>query len=110
MGVAHGDYTFDCFTHKKAVMRRDDHTIFDIPQRYPPYNDFSLQLFRINGMLPNMPYISSNTFKLCFFTLLAVTIGNKVTGNWDFIPFSNILKKISFSISLKDGSFTFSWK
>ena len=71
MGNAHGNYSFDCFSHKKAVMRRDDHTIFDIPQRYPPYTDFSLMLFRVNAKLPNMPHITQGTFKLTVFAAFA---------------------------------------
>eukprot|EP00606_Chrysophyceae_sp_TOSAG23-5_P000616 GSChrysophyteH2.ASY1.ANO1.1499.1 assembled CDS len=71
MGNAHGNYSFDCFSHKKAVMRRDDHTIFDIPQRYPPYTDFSLMLFRVNAKLPNMPHISEGAFKLAVFAGVA---------------------------------------
>lgn len=63
MGCCHGEHNFACFSHNKAVMRRDDHTILDIPQRYPPYNDFSLTLFRLNAKLPNMPYISNRFFK-----------------------------------------------
>ena len=71
MGNAHGNYSFDCFSHKKAVMRRDDHTIFDIPQRYPPYTDFSLMLFRVNAKLPNMPHISEGAFKMAVFAGVA---------------------------------------
>ena len=62
MGCAHGDYNFECFSHKKAVMRRDDHTILDIPQRYPPYTPFALKLFELNAKLPNVPYISERLF------------------------------------------------
>jgi len=63
MGSCHGEHNFACFSHNKAVMRRDDHSLLDIPQRYPPYNDFSLSLFRLNAKLPNVPYISHRFFQ-----------------------------------------------
>ncbi|KAF4697927.1 Eukaryotic translation initiation factor 5A-1 [Perkinsus olseni] len=34
-GSYHGKYSFECFSHKKAVLSRP--TILDVPQRYPPY-------------------------------------------------------------------------
>eukprot|EP00605_Chrysophyceae_sp_TOSAG23-4_P002144 GSChrysophyteH1.ASY1.ANO1.2372.1 assembled CDS len=75
MGAAHGKHSFDCFSHKKAVMRRDDHSVLDIPQRYPPYNDFSLMLFRVNAKLPNLPYISENLFKgVTFMGFVAISV------------------------------------
>ncbi|KAF4676281.1 Eukaryotic translation initiation factor 5A-1 [Perkinsus chesapeaki] len=34
-GSYHGKYSFECFSHKKAVLSRP--TVLDVPQRYPPY-------------------------------------------------------------------------
>ncbi len=72
MGQSHGYHNFECFSHKKAVMRRDDHTCFDIQQRYPPYNDFALTMFKLNAHLPNVPYISSSFFKTTLLLAAAV--------------------------------------
>lgn len=33
MGGYHGKFSFDCFSHKRPIMRRDDHLILDAPQR-----------------------------------------------------------------------------
>ncbi len=35
MGVYHGKYSFDTFSHKKSVIKKT--TLFDLPLRYPPY-------------------------------------------------------------------------
>ncbi len=33
MGGYHGKFSFECFSHKKPIMRRDDHMILDVPAR-----------------------------------------------------------------------------
>lgn len=44
VGRYHGPYSFDTFSHKRAVMRR---TFFpDLPQRYPPYNKLPMGLVK----------------------------------------------------------------
>jgi aldehyde dehydrogenase (NAD+) len=37
MGAFHGRYTFDAFSHAKAVVRRSMHADLDV--RYPPFTD-----------------------------------------------------------------------
>ena len=41
-------------------MRRDDHRIFDVPFRYPPYTTFGLKVFR--SAVVNGPSFTSITF------------------------------------------------
>lgn len=43
-GRYHGKFSFDTFTHEKAVLRRSFLTDFWF--RYPPWNDYKLQLFK----------------------------------------------------------------
>jgi len=38
MGSYHGKFSFDCFTHHKAVIRRSN--ALDVSLRYPPYSSF----------------------------------------------------------------------
>ncbi|XP_030522351.2 aldehyde dehydrogenase family 3 member F1-like [Rhodamnia argentea] len=44
MGRCHGKFSFDAFSHQKAVMRRS--FLVDFWFRFPPWNDHKLQLFR----------------------------------------------------------------
>ncbi|KAI3414778.1 uncharacterized protein J3R85_015956 [Psidium guajava] len=44
MGNYHGKFSFDTFSHRKAVMRRS--FLVDFWFRFPPWNDHKLQLFR----------------------------------------------------------------
>ncbi|KAK3408558.1 hypothetical protein EUGRSUZ_J00772 [Eucalyptus grandis] len=44
MGRYHGKFSFDTFSHQKAVMRRS--FLVDVWFRFPPWNDHKLQLFR----------------------------------------------------------------
>lgn len=39
LGAYHGKLTFDCFVHKKAVMKSTTRKMLDVPLRYPPYSD-----------------------------------------------------------------------
>ncbi len=57
LGVAHGKASFESFSQKRGVLRRDDHYFVDVPQRYPPYSNFSIGIFYVNAKLPIMPYI-----------------------------------------------------
>jgi hypothetical protein len=58
MGGYHGKFSFECFSHRRTVMRRDDHMLLDVPVRYPPYNDTSLRIFRNAAKLPSLPIIT----------------------------------------------------
>ncbi|MDD5476193.1 MAG: aldehyde dehydrogenase [Syntrophales bacterium] len=44
MGSYHGKASFDTFTHRRSVMKRS--TLFDLPLRYPPYNEGRLRMLR----------------------------------------------------------------
>ena len=44
MGVYHGQFGFDTFSHLKTVMKRS--FWLDIPLRYPPFSRFKLQLLK----------------------------------------------------------------
>ncbi|KAM7523409.1 hypothetical protein LguiA_013311 [Lonicera macranthoides] len=44
-GRYHGKFSFDTFTHEKAVLKRID-LLFDIWFRYPPWNDKKLMLLK----------------------------------------------------------------
>jgi aldehyde dehydrogenase (NAD+) len=43
-GAYHGKYSFDCFSHFKAVNRKS--LLIDLPFRYPPYNATKLRLIK----------------------------------------------------------------
>eukprot|EP00598_Pedospumella_elongata_P006884 CAMPEP_0184985614 /NCGR_PEP_ID=MMETSP1098-20130426/14206_1 /TAXON_ID=89044 /ORGANISM="Spumella elongata, Strain CCAP 955/1" /LENGTH=500 /DNA_ID=CAMNT_0027509707 /DNA_START=33 /DNA_END=1532 /DNA_ORIENTATION=- len=59
MGGYHGHFSFTCFSHRRPILRRDDHAILDVPFRYPPYSDFALSIFRFAMSLPiNQPRIT----------------------------------------------------
>lgn len=36
-GAYHGKHSFDCFTHKKSVLRSSSAKLLDLPLKYPPY-------------------------------------------------------------------------
>ncbi|GMH00050.1 hypothetical protein Nepgr_001889 [Nepenthes gracilis] len=44
-GRYHGKFSFDTFSHEKAVLRRT--SLPDFWFRYPPWNDYKLELFRL---------------------------------------------------------------
>ncbi|MEG2192545.1 MAG: aldehyde dehydrogenase [Oscillospiraceae bacterium] len=44
MGSYHGAYSFETFTHEKAIL--ENKNILDIPLRYPPYKKASLKLIK----------------------------------------------------------------
>lgn len=45
MGAYHGKFSFDVFSHKKAVLSRG--FIGDVPVRYPPYTKGKLRLLKV---------------------------------------------------------------
>lgn len=44
-GRYHGKYSFDTFSHEKAVMHRN--LCLEIEPRYPPWNKFKLEFIRL---------------------------------------------------------------
>ena len=84
MGQYHGKFSFDCFSHPRTVMRRDDHMLLDVPFRYPPYTAHGLSIFRIAAKLPAIPAISRSAFHL---SLLGAALGLAIylADKYDFI-------------------------
>ena len=50
-----GKFSFECFSHRRAIMRRDDHMLLDVPVRYPPYTKTALKVFKAAAGLPAIP-------------------------------------------------------
>ena len=47
-GRYHGKYSFDAFSHEKAVLHRSFY--LDLEARHPPWNDFKLKFLRFAYM------------------------------------------------------------
>lgn len=63
LGAYHGKYSFEAFTHKRSVMRRDDHSLLDVSVRYPPYTVFGENFFKFVCMkIPSLPAVSQGVF------------------------------------------------
>ncbi len=88
LGVAHGKASFEAFSQKRGVLRRDDHYYADVPQRYPPYSNFSIGIFYLNAKLPVMPYIGKWQARLGFAALAAACTAY-MTG-WLPVPSDSI--------------------
>ncbi len=88
MGGYHGKFSFDCFSHKRSVLLRDDHKILDIPIRYPPYTDFGLSVLRAAAGAPDIPHIKPFRLLGCTVAagIVAVAIASLVArgppANW----------------------------
>jgi aldehyde dehydrogenase (NAD+) len=59
MGGYHGWYSFECFSHKRAVLHRNDQKIFDVYLRYPPATPFALSFFKWIFKAPALPAVTS---------------------------------------------------
>lgn len=57
LGGYHGKFSFECFSHRRPILRRDDHRILDVPLRYPPYTKFGENFLKIAAKLPDLPPI-----------------------------------------------------
>ena len=64
IGGYHGKFSFEEFSQKRSVMRRDDHSLLDVSVRYPPYTDFGINFFRFIGKIPALPAVSKAAFFL----------------------------------------------
>lgn len=64
MGCYHGKYSFDEFSHLKAVMYKQN--ILDMPARYPPYTGFKRSLIYVRRH-----YTHNTNHFLCVFALRA---------------------------------------
>ncbi|GAV72188.1 Aldedh domain-containing protein [Cephalotus follicularis] len=65
IGRYHGKYSFDTFSHEKAVMQRSFFP--ELEARNPPWNDFKLQFIKL-------------AFKFDYFGLLLLLLGMKRVG------------------------------
>lgn len=74
MGGYHGRFSFEAFSHRRTIMRRDDHRIFDVPIRYPPYTTGGLSLFRFAAKGGSLPSITGRTVALTCFLAVAAAV------------------------------------
>lgn len=74
VGSYHGKFSFDDFSHMRAVMRRDDHMFLDAPQRYPPYTDSNKKFLLAAAGLPPLPAIHPKTFKIAVLTSVMAAV------------------------------------
>ena len=81
LGFYHGKFSFESFSHKKSVMRRDDHSLLDVPVRYPPYSKFAQDFFEFAAKLPSAPAVSQTTFWIGTGTLVVASIAAIVIGS-----------------------------
>jgi aldehyde dehydrogenase (NAD+) len=58
MGGYRGRFSFECFSHRRSILRRDDHAWLDMPIRYPPYSKFALNVFLLAMKIPDLPAMS----------------------------------------------------
>eukprot|EP00466_Bigelowiella_natans_P003284 jgi/Bigna1/80534/fgenesh1_pg.72_\ len=73
-GIAsyHGKFSFDCFSHQKAVLRRPDTTVLDIFARYPPYS--SLKVAILGFAQTVRPAWKFRVLKYAFFLVVTMVI------------------------------------
>jgi len=63
MGGYHGKFSFEGFSHRRSIVRRDDHAILDLPARYPPYTKGGLSIIKAAIFyLPDIPSFPKGTF------------------------------------------------
>lgn len=63
-GGYHGFYSFEVFSHRRGIVRRDDSDLFDLSIRYPPYTKAGLSLFVLASKLPSLPSITGVSFTI----------------------------------------------
>ena len=54
-GAYHGEHSFHAFSHRRSVMRRDDHALLDVPARYAPFSLFKFNVVRAACAMPALP-------------------------------------------------------
>lgn len=64
MGAYHGKYSYQCFSHSRAVLRRHDASITDVTARYPPFNAIKLMVYKYGFMVPTLPLLRKLLFPL----------------------------------------------
>ena len=61
-GRYHGKFSFDAFTHEKAVVKR--HFLIEFWFRFPPWNDYKMQLFK-------------SAYRYNYLSIVLITLGLK---------------------------------
>lgn len=76
MGGYRGKFSFECFSHRRSILYRDDHALLDIPIRYPPYSPMALSIFQLGSKVPALPAMDlKNLIKKVLFFGVAVAVG-----------------------------------
>ena len=78
MGAYHGKFSFDTFSHKKAILQRGFSYVSEKlgESRYPPYNQSKLDMFKT--IMYNFKHFNVNSPRVITFfgvTILAVLLG-----------------------------------
>ncbi|KAK6643140.1 hypothetical protein RUM43_004643 [Polyplax serrata] len=79
MGAYHGHYTFDTFTHKKGVLRKNFSPIADAltGNRYPPYTESKVRILKL--LLKKRTFFGLGCLVRCFPYLLMFGLGVTAT-------------------------------
>ena len=64
LGSYHGKYSYLAFSHSRSVLRKDDHTVFDVTARYPPFSKLKLNIFRYGFKVPPLPLLGEWVYPL----------------------------------------------
>jgi aldehyde dehydrogenase (NAD+) len=100
LGSGHGKFGFDAFVHKRGTMRRDDHYLLDIPQRYAPYTPFAHLVFKLNAQLPMVPHMGKWSTRLTLLALVAAGAAMTVEPTLYATAVEFVMSKIPFRISI----------
>ena len=77
MGSYHGKFSFDCFSHQRAVLFKTG--IMDVWARYPPYD--SLKVFALRCLFLQRPYALSHKPQKTILYILAFLLLLWMRGN-----------------------------
>ena len=92
LGQYHGWHSFECFSQKRVILRRDCSTLLDVPVRYPPYTAFGLKFFKFASKVPDLPGVSgSGAAMILVGTLASIAVG--IYFNNISVYFNQILKR-----------------
>jgi hypothetical protein len=56
-GAYHGEHSFLTFSQSRPVMRRDDHSLLDVPARYAPFSPLKFRVVSTACALPALPVL-----------------------------------------------------
>ena len=75
MGHYHGKYSFDAFSHQKAVMVKPNVNILDPPIRYPPYTPFKATVLPFVQAASWLSYLPQGLALVLAFLALVLQLG-----------------------------------